>query len=287
MGLTLGIIFGIISMLGFGLGNAISQVPAKAIGSKRTIFFKNIFVSLFLSIVLLFFISKTSFSLKYMLIAFGISFIGYIAILTLLKALKVGKVGVIMPIADSSVIFTVLFSILFFKEALTAIQFISILIIIGGIILISTNFKDKKSLRLFTLSSGIPLALITCIVWGLMIALLKIPITILGPILTSLIIELGVLIFSGINLKLSKSSFNLPNKKILIYIIIIALFGGVGTLFLSLGIKMVNVSIIAAIISGKPLVSTLYGKFAYKEKLTLQQYLAIPLIIIGIIIISI
>ncbi len=75
-------------------------------------------------------------------------------------------------------------------------------------------------------------------------------------------------------------------KSILKYIIIIALTGMFGTLFFNLGIKYSDVSLVAAITFASPLVSTLYGKFVYKEKLKPQQWAAIALILVGIITIS-
>ncbi|MCK5283329.1 MAG: hypothetical protein KAK00_08035, partial [Nanoarchaeota archaeon] len=82
MSVSLGVIFGLIAMLGFGLANAISQVPAKALGSRKTVFLRGIFVSILLCILCLFFLDKINFSMKYIMIAFGISLIGYIPLAT-------------------------------------------------------------------------------------------------------------------------------------------------------------------------------------------------------------
>ncbi len=273
-------------MLGFGLGNGISQVPIKKIGARRVIFFRSIFMSLILFMVLLFFLSETDFSPTYILITFVISLIGYIPLVTFYKALKIGKVGIISPIASSSVVFTILFSIIFFKESLNQMQLFAILVIIFGIVLISINFKDIKNSNLFKISSGVPFALITCVLWGLVFFLFKIPVNVLGPILTSFIIEFGNLVYSGINLKISKIGFKLPDKKTLTYIFILALCVTVGSLFYNLGIRVSDVSIVAALYSSNPLVATLYGKFVYKEKLKMQQYFAIFLMLIGIVLVS-
>lgn len=113
MDASIGIIFGIIAMLGYGLSNAISQIPSKQLGSRKTIFYRNIFISIFLFIILIAFLKDATFSIKYIFITFVISLISYIPLLTFYKALKFGKVGIIVPIASSSVIFTVLFSIIF------------------------------------------------------------------------------------------------------------------------------------------------------------------------------
>jgi len=286
MNLSTGIIFGLIAMIGFGLSNAMSQTPSRKIGSRRTILFRNIFVSILLLITLLFFLKDSSFDLKYILIAFSISFIGYIPLATFLKGLKVGKVGIVSPIANSSVIFTVILSIVFFNESLSPEQIASIILIVIGIILISLNFKDLKKSNLFKISSGIPYALTSCFLWGIVFFLFKIPVTVLGPILTSFIIEFGILIFNAISLKISKISFSIPEKKTLLHILIIAFFGTLGTLFFNLGIAVSDVSIVAAITFSSPLVAVLYGKFVYKEKLEIQQWIAIAVILVGVLAVS-
>ena len=283
----MGILFGIIAMLGYGLSNAISQVPSKLIGARKTAFYRNVFISILLFAVLLAFPQDITLSLKYIIITLLISLMGYIPLISFYKALNAGKVGIIAPIASSSVIFTVLFSIIFFGEVLSIEQVISIVLIILGIILISLNFKDLKNSHLFKISSGVPYALLTCFLWGLVFFLFKIPVNILGPILTSFIIEFGIMIYAGIHLLISRTGFSLSNKKILGYIFLVAFFGAFGTLFFNLGIKSQNVSIVAALTFANPVVATVYGRLVYKEKLHIQQYFAILLIISGIILITV
>lgn len=286
MNALLGIIFGIISMLGFGLGNAISQIPVKKLGTKKTIFYKNLFISIILLIIVFSFIKNINFSLKYILIAIGIGFLEYIPLLTFYQSLKLGKVGIVSPIASSSVIFTVIFSLIFFKESLTNIQFFSIFLIIFGLITISINFRDFKNSGLFDLSSGVIFALITSFLWGLVYFLTKIPVMIIGPILTSFITEFIIFLSSSLNIKLSKQNFSLKEKNMIKYLIIIALFTAAGTLFFNLGISVSNVSIVAALTFSNPLISTIYGKIVYKEKLRFSQYLGGLIIVVGIILVS-
>lgn len=287
MALIEGIVFGLIAMLGLGLNNAISRVPVRAIGSTKSVFFRNFFISLMLFIVVLIFFSESNFSLDFVLIAFFISFIGYLPLFTFYKALKVADVGVVAPIGNSAVIFTVLFSVIFFQEVLTITQIFSLFLIVLGIILISVNFRNWKSSDLFKFSSGIPFALVSCFLWGLVFFLFKIPVTVLGPILTAFIIEFGIFIFSGIHLKISSESFALPEKRILKQLFLVGLFGAIGGVAYNIGIKFAEVSIVAALAFSAPLVATIYGKVVYKEQLRAVQYGAIALILAGIILISI
>ena len=221
---------------------------------------------------------------KYIFIASLIAIVSYVPVLTFAKALMVGKLGVVTPIAGSAVMFSALFSVLFFGESITIAKLIPISLIVLGIIMNSGGLSEL-SLKDFLVSSGIGYALVSCVLWGFSYCVIKIPVTILGPVLTSLIIESGIMICGAINMKIIKESFCLPNKRDLKCLILVGLSGGIASLFFNLGIGMGEVSIVAAIFSSNPLVSTLYGKFFLKEKLSKQQWFSAVLILIGIVLI--
>ncbi|MFA6467236.1 MAG: EamA family transporter [Patescibacteria group bacterium] len=283
---TMGILFGFVAMLSFGMGNAIAKVAIQKIGSEKTIFYRNVIISILLFLVLIFFGQDSVFSVKYILIASTIAVVGYIPLLFFYKALNLGKVGIVSPVANSSTIFTVLFSIIFFHEVISFGQGLSITLIILGIILISLNPKDLKNSHILKISSGIPYALITSVLWGLVFFLWKIPVDVLGPILTVLIVEFITMLCSATHIYVRKKDFKLPDKRILKYLFFIALGGAIGGLFFNMGIQRANVSIVSPIAAAAPLVATLYGKLVFKEKISKLQYGAIALIILGVILVS-
>lgn len=280
----LGILFGLLSMIGYGVGNAISKTPIKKIGSIKSIFYLNAIISIFLFLILLA-TRQAHFEIRYILIAAMISFIAYIPLFFFYQALKLGKVGIITPIANSSVIFTIILSIIFFKESLSLMQVLAIILIILGIILISINLTDFAGSHLFQLSSGIPFALITSILWGLTFFLLKIPVGPLGPYLSSLILQFGITIFSGIHLLKTHDGFAIKERGVWPYLFAIAIADTVGILFFYLGISLYDVSIISALTFSSPWVAVLLGRIIYKEKLAINQYLAIALTIFGLVLI--
>lgn len=282
MNISFGIVFALISMTGYGLGNAISKTPAKALGSRKTLFYRNILISIVLLIILILNLKDTHFNSTYILIGILISLIGYIPIIAFFEAIKRGAVGVISPIGSSSLIVTIFLSLIFFKETLSLSQIFAILLILFGIILISVNFKDFKNSHIFSVASGVPFALIACLGWGLVFFLMKFPVSNLGPIFSAFILESGLIVFSGIHLKVRGEDFKI-HKKYYKYIFITALATMFGTLFYSYGINTTSVSLVAAISACSPLVGTIYGKIVYKEKLSFQQYCAGLIIVVGII----
>lgn len=285
MDISPGIIFGLLAMAGYGLASAIAQAPVKKIGAVRTIFFRNAMITLMIAPILLFDASENVLSWNYVAIALAISAVCYVPFAAFYKALEIGKIGIVTPVANSSVIYTILLSVFFFNETLTQLQLYSIALIVGGTIIISIDFRDLKNSDIFKFSSGVPLAILSSLLWGLGFFLFKIPVDVLGPILTSLIIEGGIAIYSGLHL-FASGSFARPDNTSMKQIFLVAFFGAIGTLAYTLGIKTYGVSIVAALAFASPLVSVLYARAVYRERLCIQQYAASAMMIAGIIFIS-
>ncbi|MBN2042246.1 MAG: DMT family transporter [Candidatus Aenigmarchaeota archaeon] len=286
MGMELGIIFGLIAMLGYGLSNGMSQKIVKKEGIVRTAVFRNVFIVLLLLPVLLYFLPASGVSLTFVMIALMIGIVGYVPLVTFYKAIEKGKVGVITPISNSSFLVTILLSVVFFGEILSPSNAFSVLLIVAGIILISVDFRDFSGSGIFRISSGIPIAVLTCFLWGMVFFLLKIPVSVVGPVISSFLLELGVLLVSGINMKFSGISHHLPGRWMLSEIFLVALFGTAGSLFYNLGISVSDVSVVVALSFSSPFIAAVYGRIAYKERLRLIQYVAIIVILSGIFLLS-
>ena len=97
--ISLAILFGLISMLGYGLSNGLTKGPLLKIGNIKTVFYRGIFANILLLITTLFYLPKINFSLNHILIAFLISTIAYLSIIAFYKALKIGKIGLVSPVA--------------------------------------------------------------------------------------------------------------------------------------------------------------------------------------------
>jgi drug/metabolite transporter (DMT)-like permease len=280
MGISQGVIFGLLAMIGFGMSNAMSRIPSQALGGIKTIFYRGLGVNILQFFILIFLFPKVI-VWQGVLIAFVIAIFSYLPIMFFYKGLNLGKVGLISPVANSSAIVTILLAVVFFREALNFSQIASGVLIIIGIVFLSVNFKELKNSQLFKISSGVPFALAACIGWGIFFFVLKYPVTLIGPILTSVIIQFFILIISAIHLRATRTDFSLP-AGFAKYFIPIALFSVLGPLAYNYGIKTSAVSLVAMFYMANPLLATVYARIAYKEKLSVQQYAAICVIIIGV-----
>jgi len=281
-----GILFGLMGMIGIGLTNALSPVPAKKLGPLKTLFFRNIILSIFVLVVFLIFIDKSSFQPLYIAIAVMIAIFNFTPLLAFYKAIKVGKVGIITPIVSSSVIITVPLSMILYGEQLSPLQLGSILLIAVGIILITIDFKDFDKSILLSKKSGVPLALLAMVMWGIGFAFFKIPISTIGPYFNTLIGEITIIFMSGASLLIQKQRPEIPERRMLVYLLLMGLTGAIGILGFNIGASYANLSIVAAVFAAHPLVATIYGKLVYKDKIKPLQYVAIGLTLFGIVTLS-
>lgn len=298
---SLSILFALIAMFTIGLNSVFISEAAKRMSSVKVVFYRGLIIVALLPLFFLglsFFIPVWPSNIwnKYLLATIIIAILSYIPLLTFAKALRVGKVGVITPIAGSAVMFTVLLFpfiapiISFFfpcaktPESITFWKFISILLVIFGIFLNAVDLKKIK-FRDFFFSGGIVYALISSILWGIFYCVIGIPISIFGPLLTCMIIELVIMICGAINLKIRKESFSVSDKKSWKYLFFVGISGGLASLFFNMGIQFGDMVLVATVFSANPLVSTLYARSFLNEKLTAQQWCSVFVILIGIILI--
>lgn len=283
---TLGIFFGLLALLGGGISNALVKTPSQQEGVHRTVFYRNLFIVILLGILVLFTLDQAHFSLGYILLTIGLGIFGYIPMYFYFKATTVGKIGVISPVSSANTLIAVIIAITFFHEKLSNYQYLAITIILLGIGIISLNIKEFKASHIFKIESGVPYALVAALGWGIWMALIKIPIDNLGPYFASFIIELTIMLVALFFVFKSGEKLALKNKTSLSYLIPISLSLMIWEIGYYMGLQVANVSIIVALSSASPIVVAIFGRFFYKEKLSLKQYLAIGLIILGIILIS-
>jgi len=285
----LGVVYALISMVTLGLAVGMSKLPTVAIGVRRFVFWRELFTSSILLIVLAIMWHTVTISWLYIGLTLLLSFLSYIAILAAYQALKTGIVGVVAPITDSSAFITVAISLVFLGELFSAKQLTAIALTIIGLLLFAVDFKDFRHSNIFNVMSGVPHALLACAIWGVVYAFYRYPVAAIGPVLTAFLIEFGNLIAAVPTNLLTKTTMRWPDKKIFFSILVIGILAAASTLFYNLGLQYSNgnAGIIASIVFCNPVIAAIYASLVYKERLNPKQWLALTLIMAGIIGISI
>ena len=276
-------------MISLGLAVGMSKAPVVGIGVKRFVFWRQVFTSSSLFVVLIVLWHTVTVSWQYIGLTLLLSFLSYVAILAAYRSIKTGIIGIVAPITDSSAFITVGISLVFLGELFSAWQLVAIAATVTGLVMFAVDFKDFKRSNVFNVLSGVPHALLACVIWGVIYAFYKFPVAAIGPILTSFLIEFGNLIAAVPTNLLTKTRFQRPDKKTFYWIFAIGILAATSTFFYNLGIQNSgnNVSIIASIVFTSPVIAALYGLVVYKERLNPKQWLALVLVVLGIIGVSI
>ncbi|HIG95667.1 TPA: DMT family transporter [Candidatus Woesearchaeota archaeon] len=281
-------LFGLLAMVCYGISNFTVQPLTRELPGPVIVFYRNALLSSIIFIFLILFsvfqVAPYYLSLKYILIGLGVSLLGYIPYLTLVRALKVGTLGVIIPVTNTTLVFAVLFSFIFLGEVLSLSSGIAILIIFIGLILVSVKSFSKFSCDAETLlSPGVPIALFTSLMWGIMFTLWKIPAMGLGPMLSAFVLEFGLFLYAGIHLKIKRIPLPHLTRTQWKRLFTMGISTGIATPAVMFGMQAGPgaVNLLAALTYSQSAVVALLAHWFRNERLLLRQYLGIAILIGG------
>ena len=281
------ILFALFSALSFGFSPIFMSKTVRGYNLLFSLVIRSFLLCLF-SILAWFIFDRSSTNIPTFLIILGISFIGYVSLVFRLKAFQVGKIGVVAPIIQSNSLVTAILAIILFNERVTLLKILGVIMVIGGTFILTVNLRDIKNTKIFKLSTGIPYAFLTFLFIGVAFTFWGYVTMAAGVFMGMFIIELGNLVFSSIHLLSNKAfsqnyKFNIKLDKILIiFSFLSASVGFLGGGFRLLALSGGEIAQISVIASSTSLFNVLFARIFLNEKLNLQQYLAILIMVCGI-----
>ena len=284
MTIALSILFGLISMVSFGLANAYSKPLSQKLGPAQMLFLRE-----FAILPVLLAVSIPSFHyLQHWQVAVAavlLGVAGYLPVLAFTHAVKESPLGIVAPIAGTSPLVLVLLSVLFLNTTISQLQWLAVALVILANIIVSVDPKNWRQSRLLQKSSGIPFALFAALGWGLFFVFLVPVSRTLGPWLAALLPECGVALAAGLHVFLSKQPIHLADGfKPLVLVNGLCICGGV--LGFTIGVRYFNAAIVGVLGNSTALISTLLGMYLFKESLHLKERIAAVVMILGIAAIS-
>ncbi len=147
--LAIGITAGLIFTFSVGIGDFFQSLIARRIGRYKTLFIRHFITLILLLPFLAYFyansmISVTITNLIWLTAGTLFYFLGYS---NFLKAFEIGNVSIVSPISSACSIVTIILSAVFLDEILRPLSYLSILVIIGGIVLTSTDIKQIRNIK--------------------------------------------------------------------------------------------------------------------------------------------
>ena len=286
MTISLGILFGIIAMLGWGIADFfVANAVRRSKVTQALLWINTISFSILFIVFLLFFRLP---ALPIGTIAFLLitSLVAFISIMAFYKGLQVGNVSVVSPVSASATVITVILSILILKESINSLQAAAIAITICGAVLASFKLHDLMKLRLKNFSKGVEYALIAMFGWGILFILIDRLVDELGwffPFFFLIMIELFyILAYSAF----AKKALSFP-KNAAVFIVLSSVFETTAFLSFGFGISMENIAVVSPIAFAFPAVTIILARIFFKEILDLNQKIGIAAVLLGLVLLAI
>mgnify|MGYP005654246229 CR=1 FL=1 len=283
--LTYSILFWLLAMVWYGLGDVFSKRPSRAIWALPTLVYKNFFVVLVT--ICVFFLLGESWQSdgRYILYAILLSIVGYFAPVFILRAYRLGDVSVITPLSKSYLLIVIAVSVVFFWDVLTWSKAVWMVGIIIGILLISLGKRSSAAQwgwGKFVLGAVVS--------WWIFFSFIPFIAPHLPAVQFTLLIEATVFSCALIETCIRASRLWTTNlfqsETPYFQIFLVGLFWAFGTLGVTYGATLWEFSLVATFAAAAPIVAILWSFFLHKERLTRKQWLAVALIIVSTIVLS-
>lgn len=281
------VVFGILAFIGYGFGDYFASKATKKEKTIKVSFWVSIIGLIVLSA--LFLSSFKSIEITklelFLMVLSGVS--GTIAFYAYYRGLEVEKVSLLSPLVGGCSAVTVILSIFFLAERPVGIQYIGIILVILGTVLISIDLKDPHRLKSSSIKTGIKYGLVAMFSWGLMFFLLSATTITVGWITPLLITVIIQTIFFTVLLLLNKKEGILPSKNSARSVAMNGIFYVAAFVAYGIGVAYGNTTIVTPLGSAAPVLTVILAIAFLKEKLDAEKIFAIILAIIGIILLSV
>ena len=283
----LAIISGLLAALAWGVSDYFITGPTRVLGQYRTTAYAMLFSTLVLIPFLLY--TGINFDISPMVLLFAVlaSIGAFLGFFFAYRSFKHGDLSITAPIVGSYPAIIVIGSVLILGDSLTLIEIISIVVIIIGIILLSTKLSVLKSKRRFV-AAGVGSAVAGMFFLGTPMLFAGAYIAVIGFVVLSIMFR-GISSASGFVTGIAaKQDMRLPGRRYILPVIAAGATDAVGVLIFLYGvqIKSSNLPIISALAGLAGAVTVVCALILLKERPEKNQWLGIALALIGVVVLS-
>jgi transporter family protein len=278
------IMAGLGGMFGWGLYDFLGGMFSKRIGNFKTFFWSQL-AGLIFAILLAFAFTINLDIPTRVAILIPIASIFYAAAyLLFFKGFELGNVSIISASMNLWAVFTMLFAFIFLGQRLTTFQFLGVLMIIAGVILVSLRIGDIKDKNL-KLLSGVKETVFAAFLFGIFWNLSELVSEKIGWLSTTLFVKIGVvlalLLFSLLlnrELKITKTT-----PKVWGLILFAGVLEAAAVASVNWGLTIGDVILVTPISSALSIVTIMMAVIFLKEKISKLQGIGMVMVISGIV----
>ncbi len=281
-----GVLFGLACMAAWGISDYLAARASKAHGTLTTFFWVQIGGLILLLPLSPWLEEGSRWNTSQQIWGLAGVFLFTTIYLLLYRGFEKGLVAVISPIFSAYVIVAVIAGLVLFHERLSVSQSFAVALVIVGILLASSDWRQAARLRPSRLTAGLPEALTAMLLAGTFFSILTLlarQVGWFGPILR---IRLGSIVLTGLILFIARQKPGLDLSE-LRWILPAGLFDCLAFLAFNLGIRAAPAAIVAPIAGSFSLATVLLALFFSGERPARNQWGGIAAIILGIIVMSI
>ena len=286
MGISTGILFGLIPLFAWGIADLFTKQAAEKLGGIKVLFWEKLISSILLILASLFFFDLPLIPVLIFFFLLIMAFLNLTGYVTYYKALEVGLVSILNPIQASWVIFTVILSIIFLHESLSHMQMMGIISTFLGIILCSFKPQDLLQRKFTELLPGVKLDFISALCWGIYFVFAGYVVSQIGWFAPVFFMRLFVVASLFIFVFHNNMDIRIPQLKFRWYVLIIGVLDLLGWFGWAYGVQTEYVSIVSPIAAAFPLATFIGAAIFLKERLHVIQYLGFAAILGGIVVLA-
>jgi len=217
----------------------------------------------------------------------GLGAINAAAAYSLFKGFEVGQLSIISPIASSYPALSTVLAVMLLNEKVSQTRFAAILAILVGIVLVSVQRRDPKTLDRKRLAVGVGYAIVAFLALGFTFFALKFVVGELGAFLPVLLVRLmSAIILTGVVVLTPKARPRGTFPRYFVLIVVIGIVDTLGNISYNLGILGGAVSAVSTISGLFSAVTVLLAFIVLKERLVAHQTVGLLAILVGVSIIG-
>lgn len=301
-------------MLCFGLADSLWKLPTQIFGAAKTLLFRNLLVFFLVLVNFLLSDKKAYIPTDFLFATLGISILSYLGLYAFARATQAGLTSVVVPVSAANALFTLVLHIIVLDHAqVNTPTAIGLVVTVLGLLMLKINWQSGKLSLAVLNDGGYRYALLAALFWGLSFGYSWFAVTFVGPPLFTLIQETTILVLAALHTLViflvrrndkapvsplesadqpkqielpSPKPWSAPIRFTGIYIVLIAVFGFLGTKYNTIALDKASINTVTGLVVLAPVISVFFGRYFYGERLSGQQKWAIFLVIAGVFAIS-
>jgi transporter family protein len=206
------------------------------------------------------------------------------AYLLFFKGFELGNVSIISATMNLWAVFTMVFAFIFLGQRLSTFQFLGVLMIIAGVVLVSLKWSDIKDQNI-KLLAGIRETVLAALLFGVFWNLSEVISEKIGWLSTTLLVKIGIVLFLLLFSLLANRELRLTgtktNTKTLI--LLAGVIEAAAIACVNWGLTIGDVILVSPISSALSIVTIVLAVLFLKEKISWLQGTGMAIVIAGIV----